>query len=144
MNRGCPCIEEWREGRRKGGEREGGKEKRHKWRERENKEGKEGGRKRLQGRKDGIGVKRGEKRDLRGRRRRLVWQGVAGHLWDPEASTVAVQSATQDVLYPFLLNCWDILGLTCRNPFNFLNGSLTIQDRVRHKYNAGLLAELGL
>lgn len=105
--------------------------------------GERGWKKEVARKKDAMGLEWGERRDLR-RRRRLICQGVAGHLWDPEASIVGVQTATQDVLYPFLLNYWDQLGVTCRNPFNFLNGSLTIQDRVRHKYNAGLLSESGL
>lgn len=121
---------------REEGEREGGRERGKTQVVGEGKQrGERGWKKEFARKKDGIG----ERRALRGRR--FICQGVAGHLWDPEASIVGVQPATQDALYPFLLNCWDQLGVTCRNPFNFLNGSLTIQDRVGHKYNAGLLAE---
>ena len=54
------------------------------------------------------------------------------------------QSATQEVVYVSPFNWWDQLELTCRNPLNFHKGSLTIPDRVRHKYNAALLAESGV
>lgn len=88
--------------------RERVKEERHRWREKGSKEGKEGGRKRLQERKMDCGWSGEERRDV-GWRKRLICLGVAGHLRDPLASIVGVQPATQHVLYLFFLNCWDQL-----------------------------------
>lgn len=99
------------------------------------------GRKGLQERKMEAGG-RGERRDMRGTKRFICW-GVRAQLLGPvgRLNTVGIQSGTQEVLFVSPFNWWD---RTCRSPLNFLKGPLTILDRIRHKYNAGFLAESGL